>query len=141
MSGKFAALELSVDNPSRMTIVHPTTRQPLRDAEGKPAYIELYSADSEIRRKHDRAVARRRLAMRGRGKITPEELEAEAVELLAALTTGWHLLDLAGDVVDVAFTPENARELYAATKMTWLREQVDEYVGDRGNFSGASSTI
>lgn len=138
MTSKFAALELETDKPSRMSIVHPVSRQPLRDAEGKEGYIELYSADSDVARKHHRNIQRRRLAMRGRGKLTPEELDAENIELLAALTTGWYLLDLAGNLVDVPCNAENAREIYGNNKIAWLREQVDEYAVDRGNFSTAS---
>jgi hypothetical protein len=132
---KFAGLELSVEKPFRLVLVHPVTRQPLRDAEGNEAYIDHYSGDSEAARKHQRAVTRRRLAMRGRMKFTPEELEAEAIDSLVALTTGWYLVDLHGSVIDTPFTQENARELYG---LGWLREQVDESVADRGNFLRAS---
>lgn len=135
---KFAGMALEVDKPSRMVIVHPVSRQPLRDAEGKEAYIELYSGDSDVAKKHHRAVQRRRLAMKGRGKITPEELEAEHVEFLGALTVGWYLVDLSGAPISVPFSPENARDLYAEAALSWVREQVDEFTGDRGNFSKAS---
>lgn len=137
---KFSALAMEVDKPSRMVIVHPVSRQPLRDKDGKEAHIDLFSADSEIARKQQRAVSRKRLAMRGRGKLTPEELEAEGVELLAALTTAWHLLDFNGGKIDVPFSQENARELYAESALSWIREQVDEFVADRGNFSKALSS-
>lgn len=137
--GKFDKLALAVDEPGKMIIVHPVTRQPLRDANGSEGFIQLYSADSEIARKHQRSVQRRRLAMRGRGKLTPEEIESEGTELLVALTVGWNLIALDGEPLDVEFSQENARELYAARKMTWLREQVDEFTSDRGNFSNASS--
>ncbi len=139
-SSKFAGLEIQVERPVRMPLVHPSTRQPLRTKpDGKEAYIEIYSADSEAARKHNRAIQRRRLNMRGRGRITPEELEAEAVELLAALTTEWLLVDFEGKIIDVPFNAENARELYAAPSLSWIREQVDEFAGDRGNFPQASS--
>ena len=121
-----------------MVVVSPLTRQPLRDAKGNEAYIEHYSSDSEIACKHQRAVQRRRLAMRGRAKITPEELEAEAVDILAALTTGWHLVDLKGNVIDLPFSQENARELYSNPAVSWLREQLDESTADRANFSQGS---
>lgn len=136
---KFSALALEVDKPSRMIVVHPVSRQPLRDKDGNEAHIELFSGDSEHARKHQRTVTRRRLAMRGRGKLSAEELEAEAIELLAALTTGWVLLDFDGNAIDVAYSQDNARELYGDPGMSWLREQVDEFVADRGNFSKASS--
>lgn len=137
---KFAGLELPVDAPIRLVLVHPATRQPLRDEAGKEAFIEHHSGDSEVARKHQRAVQRRRLAMRGRMKITPEELEAEGIELLAGLTTGWHLVSLDGKAIDVPFTIDAARELYGNAAVAWIREQVDESASDRGNLSPASST-
>lgn len=143
---KFGALELDVAKPARMIVVHPVTRQPLReigddpDAPGKEAFIDLYSGDSDQARRHQRAIQRRRLAMRGRGRVTPEEIEADAIEFLCAVTAGWYLLDLQGRPLNVEFSPEAARELYANDAVAWLRDQVDEYVGDRGNFSKASPT-
>lgn len=139
MNSKFAGLAIEVDKPQRMPLVHPNTRQPLRTEDGEEAFIELYSADSEAARKHNRSIQRRRLNMRGRGRITPEEVEAEGVELLAALTTGWRLVSLSGDPLDVPFTPENARELYGSASLAWIREQVDEFAADRGNFPAPSS--
>jgi hypothetical protein len=140
MTSKFAGLALDVDKPARLVILHPITRQPLSDKDGKAAHIDVYSNDSEPARVHARAVSRRRLAMRDRGKITPEELEADGVGLLAVLTAGWHLVSLNGEVIDVAFSVENARELYSEPSMAWLREQVDAFATDRSNFSKASST-
>lgn len=140
MSSEFSGLELDVEKPIKLVLVHPVTRQPMRDEDGKEAYIEHHSSDSSIALKHQRSVQRRRLAMRGRLKVTPEELEAEAVELLAALTTGWHLVGLNGKKIDIPFTQENARKLYANPAVGWLREQYDESAADRANFSQGSST-
>ena len=137
---KFSGLELEVETPFRLVLVHPVTRQPMRNGQGEPAYIDHYSSDSEIARKHQRAIQRRRLAMRGRMKITPEEIEAEAVDVLAALTVGWHLIDLRGNVIDLPFSQDNARELYANPAASWLREQIDESTADRANFSQGSSS-
>jgi hypothetical protein len=137
---KFAGLELEVETPFRLILVHPVTRQPMRNGDGEPAYIDHYSSDSEIARKHQRTIQRRRLAMRGRMKITPEEIEAEAVDILAALTVGWHLVDLKGNVIDLPFSQDNARELYSNPAVSWLREQIDESTADRSNFSQGSSS-
>jgi hypothetical protein len=137
---KFAGLQLEVETPFRLVLIHPVTRQVLRDKDGNNAYIDHYSADSEIARKHQRAIQRRRLAMRGRMKITPEEIEAEAVDILAALTVGWHLVDLKGEVIDLKFTQEDARVLYSDPSISWLREQIDESTADRANFSQGSSS-
>lgn len=136
---KFAGLEIETEKPQRMVLLHPTSRQPLRDRDGKEAFIDLFSADSEQARRHNRAVQRRRLAMRNRVKITPEELEGEAIDLLSSLTTDWHLVTLAGEHIDIPFSLENARELYSEPKLAWIREQVDEFAADRGNFTQSSS--
>ena len=136
---KFSALSLDVEKPARMIVVHPVSRQPLRSVDGKiEAFIDIFSADSEAARKHQRNVSRRRLAMRGRGRVTPEEMEADSVELLAAVTAGWSLLSLDGSPIDVSFSLEAARELYADPSVAWLRDQVDEFASERGNFSKAS---
>jgi hypothetical protein len=137
---KFAGLALRTEEASRMEIIHPSTRQPIRDGSGAVAYIDLFSADSSVARQHQSAVGNRRLAMRRGAKLTIQELQAEAVELLVALTKGWHLLDLEGSPIAVEFSHDNARELYGEPSLAWLREQVDEFVAERGNFSKASST-
>lgn len=137
---KFSGLALAVDKPQRMALLHPVTRQPLRDADGNEAYIDLWSGDSEVARKQERAITTRRLAVRGRTKITAGEIEADAVDMLVALTAGWRLLDLDGRPIDVPYTSQNARELYQEPALAWLRAQVDEFCGDRANFSPASST-
>lgn len=139
--GKFDGLEIEVDKPERMPVLHPGTRQPIvnRDDPQEHAYIDLYSGDSEVRRKHDRTIQKRRLSARNRRPMTPEEIEGDVVDLLAAMTAGWRLFSLDGALLDVPCTADNARELYASTKMAWLREQVDEWTADRGNFLKASS--
>jgi hypothetical protein len=140
MHSKFAGLELAVDQPQRLILLHPNTRQPLRNSEtGEEAYIDLYSSDSAIARKHNFNVARRRLNTGARGqriKITPEELEAEGIDLLAVLTVDWSLVTFDGQPLPVPFNTENAREFYQSA---WVREQVDDFVTDRGNFPQPSS--
>lgn len=131
-----ASLSLDVAKPARMPLLHFQTRQPLRGPDGEEGYIELYSSDSDIARRHNRETQRRRLNMRGRGKLTPEELEAEGTDLLVALTAGWQLITPDGALLDVPFTPENARKVY--DQILWIREQVDEFCADRGNFTPAS---
>lgn len=141
---KFAGLEIAVDKPQRLYLLHPNTRQPLRTrpnkaGEAEAAWVDIYSSDSKAARDHQREVQRRRLNMRGRGRISPEELEAEAVDLLAALTVDWRLVSLDGAPIDVPFSGDNARELYAAPALAWIREQVDEFASDRANFPQPSS--
>lgn len=139
MSSKFAGLGLAVDKPARMTLLHPISSLPLRAADGREAYIDVYSNDSQPARDHARAVTKRRLAMRDRSKISPEEIEANGIGLLAALTAGWFLVDLDGNPIDVKFSIDEARDLYSEPSLYWIREQVDAFATDRANFSKASS--
>lgn len=130
---KFSGFETDVDQPAKLNLLDQF-RQPYRNGDGRTAWIELYGGDSEIARKHRAAIQRKRLNMRGRGKITPEELIAEDNELFAALTKAWDLV-----ITDLPFSKENARELYENTKVPHIREQVEEFVYDRSNFGRASS--
>lgn len=132
-------LSLNVEKPQRMPLLHYQTRQPLRGPNDEEAYVDMYSSDSDIARRHNREMQRRRLNMRGRGKLTPEELEAEATDLLVALTADWLLVSLDGNVLDLPFSAQNARTVY--DKVAWIREQVDEFAADRGNFTPSSSSI
>lgn len=140
MISKFAGLEIPVDKPARMPLIDPVTRQPLHDKKGQGAWIELHSSDSDAARRHFREVNRRKSMPGGRvARSTPEQDEAEALATLAALTTGWYLVGRDGEHIDVPFTIENAKDLYAATSLSWIREQVNEFAIDRANFAKASS--
>jgi len=129
----FSAFEIDVDKPSRLTLLDQSGR-PYRSPDGsKTAWIEVRSADSEVGRRHARAVARKRLQSRVRMKLTPEELESEHTDLLVALTSAWDLV-----VTDLPCTPENARALYTNDRAVHIRRQVDEHASDPSNFAPAS---
>jgi len=141
---KFEALALAVDEPARMTIVHPGTGASLciQGDEKSVAYIDVYSADSDIAKTHHRRYGQKRLdALQRKRKLNTkvEEYEEADIELLVALTSGWRLIGLDGAPLDVEFSADNARELYSTQAFAWLRDQVNEFSADRGNFSKASS--
>lgn len=137
---KFSGLGLAVEVPSRMTILHPVTRQPLRNALGEETYIDLLSASSSVARAHDRVTTDARIKM-GNRRISAEEIEASINERLALLTRDWSLATLDGDPIDVPYSAANARELYALPELSWLRDQALEFSGDVGNFrKGASQS-
>lgn len=138
---KFKGLGVPVEKPSRMFIAHPVTGEPLVDTTGSPAYIDVYSADSNRARAYNRNTTQKRLDMRGRNAMSAVALENDGYGLLAELTAGWHLVDIGnGSPIDVPFTTQNARELYSEPEMTWLRDQVDVFAGARGNFLKPSAT-
>ena len=131
---KFDALELAVDQPSRMTIHHPVTGQPLKDSEGNDAYMDLLSLDSDKAKAYERKLNTSRLAQRVRQSITAEQLEAEHVARLACLCTGWRLLTLDGSPLEVPHSEQNASELFSNNRMAWLKEQVEAFLATRANF-------
>ena len=124
---KTDAADVGVD----MTIRNPATGLPM-DGET----ITLLGRDSKVYRDH---VARRERALldhvnntRKAPKLSHDQIKHQAIEDLVILTTGWNLTSEDGQ--PLPFSKEAARDIYAAHEMAWLREQVEEFVGDRANF-------
>lgn len=114
-----------------MTILHPATREPIESDDGQQAGIRLVGQDSEEFRKASRKNTDRRLRSRQKGtKITAEELEQDAIDLLVACTKEWRGIYRNG--TPLPYSLENARMLYST--VPFIREQVDEFAGDRANF-------
>ena len=136
---RFAGLALPVEQPARMIIQTPDDTAPIRNREtGEEAWIDLVSADSETARAHERALRDR--ILRNRRALSAEESDQWNTELLAKLTRGWSLVTLAGDPIDLPFTEQAARELYAIPELRWIRDQVDRFVADRGNWLRRAKT-
>lgn len=131
---KFAGLGIASDKVFRLELTNPITGQPIRDAEGNAAYIDLLSSDSQAARDFDRKLLDRRVSQKI-SKPDARQLEADANERLVTLTKGWYLVALDGTVLDIPFNAVNARELYSEPSVTYVREQVAEAIDDRGNFS------
>lgn len=119
-----------------MTVLHPTTGVALAQSDGSPVTLILSGEDSERFRRADRANRNKRLARQQQGRqirVSTEELDAESLGLLVAVTLGWSGVALDGDT-DLVFSAENATKLY--TSFPWLREQANAFVVDRANFLG-----
>jgi len=140
MSSKFAGLAVNVGAPSRMVIINPMTDKPLADKNGKEAYIDLLSADNPEASKIDRAQTLAFKQQMRSGRFRDDDPIEEQVAKLQALTAGWYLVDLDGNPIDVPFSADAAKELYAAHEMAWLRRQAWVYVNDVANFTKRSST-
>ena len=129
-----------VEKPQRMPLLHPRTSEPLYDADGKAAYVDVFSTDSEIARQHERAMVARRLRMRRGQNITAAENAAEQTDLLVALTHDWYVVMPNGEPLGLDFTPDAARRIYDHPAGRWIRQQVDEFAADRANFMQDSSS-
>lgn len=101
--------------------------------------ITVLGADSDAYRERQRQFQRARVERMNKSRrmnITPDEIEAEALELLVEVTTGWSGFRLNG--ADLPFNRDNVRMVYK--RFGWIREQVDQAVGDRGNFLPRSAS-
>jgi hypothetical protein len=101
--------------------------------------ITVLGADCDAYRERQRLFQRARVDRMNKARrmtVTPEEIEAEAIELLVEVTTGWSGFKLNG--ADLPFTRDNVRLVYK--RYGWIREQVDQAVGDRANFLPKSAS-
>lgn len=128
------ALALDVSTPVSITLLHPKTRQPLRDESGVEASISVVPLDSPEVQKVQKAALNKRLKARGRVTLSADELEAERTETMVVATKGWHLVSLDGKALGVPFTHESARVVYSDPRFAWIKEQVNEALDDRATF-------
>lgn len=102
-----------------------------RSGEPTEIRIQVYSPDSDAYRKASMKVRNNTLKfVRKNNGTTAERIEADGIEILANVTVGWQGIENGGQ--PWPFSVENARKLYA--DFPFIREQVDEFVGDRRNF-------
>lgn len=125
----------TAEQGAAITIYHPKTNLPL------DITITVCGSDSETFRKISRKQLNRRLEQSSKARnrqvqMTAEELEAEALDVLVACTKGW----ATGARPEIELnpgewlpcTPEHVRTVYE--ELPWLREQIDQAIGDRSNF-------
>jgi hypothetical protein len=130
-----------------VALLHPATQVSI----GKRFYV-LGSDSKEFKRIQRKQQAdlleKQKKNRRGMYFPTPEETEANNLELLVALTTGWDedVVDAEGKVTGVRkeielnegdfipFSPEAAAEIYSDLGFSWIREQIDSEIGDRRDF-------
>jgi hypothetical protein len=124
-------LEVSADEGALMEVRHPTTGEVLRHDDGSAFTIKLIGRDSEKFIAVARSQADRRLqqTMRTRAPVLSKVADADEIELLVSATVEWDII-LGGKKPES--TANNYRDAYK--RFRWLREQVDEFVGNRGNF-------
>ena len=113
--------------------------EPLLARNGKPVTIKLLGPDSDTYRNISRAQLRKRLLRTNDAKnlnaLDFDEIETEALDLLAACVVGWeNVLDTNGK--DIPFSKDAARKLLENYPV--VREQVDAFVATRAHFLKAS---
>ena len=117
-----------LDAPFEFEVVHPVN--------GPVGwFISVYSKESAAFQEFGRRLTNEQLARQiGKPEVaTVEKYQDTETNALVACTAGWR----GAPVVDGApfdFTPDNARSIYARHGFEWLRQQVDENIGNTGNF-------
>jgi len=129
------------DKGAEIEILHPTTNKPLG------IFITVLGKDSQVFREHMRdsvnASMRKQALAQRRGKVLDpvlaEQVEREAIELLALCTKSWRESEEGGDKPTLTFegselecNPKNAITIY--TELLFIRRQIDDAVGDLENF-------
>lgn len=132
---KFASLALPVDELTSRVEISDLSGAPLLDADGQQSYVEVRHPDCSAMTDLARKVGNRILARRGPTRRMMHDLESEELEKLVALTVGWHIVALNGEVVDEPFSAAAAKELYSLEGWKWLRRQVEAHLSDQANFT------
>ena len=91
--------------------------------------INLYGQDSKVYQKASKKNLNT-ILKKGAKNTNADQVEARSLDLLAACTESWIELDWEGAPLECTF--ENARMIYK--ERAWIKEQVDEHLGDRANF-------
>ena len=138
-----ATLELSNPQDGRPLLIDDPTGAKDEDGEIKqiPVTISLIRSDGKQATEHTHQLRNRRLktvGRKGKIKLTSSDLEEDSISLLVFCTRGWSGIVIDGD--DLVCNAGNSRRLYADSRFTWIRSQVDEFIGDEANFLGNSLT-
>ena len=110
-----------------LEVLHPTENTPLG------IKITLAGADSDVYRKMVNKSVNKRLQRIKPGQTIPftaEEQEESGLNLLAVCTLSWEGVVVEGEALPC--TKENAKMVYQ--RFPWIKEQVDQFIGDRANF-------
>lgn len=118
------------ENTAEMHVTHPVTLEDMYDANGKPVTVTVMGMECAIAKRAIKARAQKQMNTR-KTKVDIDEARAFSVGLLSKLIVASSGLTEGGVVLDLS-DPETSNEVL--TRFGWLREQIDEFVADRGNF-------
>jgi hypothetical protein len=133
--------DLSIADSTTFQVTHPVTGENyFADKEDKlPVMITVASTASKpyraaVSAMHNRSNIRKR---QGKKDLSAEEEKEEGVKLLTACFLGAENLFYKGNLIE---DQSDFRELLADDKMSWLKLQVDQALGNIANFINQSLT-
>ena len=116
-----------------VTVVHPTTYEPLTNEDGSEMIITIYAPYSKEYKAAVHEQTNRRLKQaQGKKKMefTAEDLEEATLELLAKTTKDWKIT-YGGK--KPKFSVDTAKEIYA--EVFWIKDQIEEAVTNSLDFT------
>lgn len=116
-----------------LKLLHPSTGVELKDDAGKAFTIDLLSSDTNSYKSEFNKLMK--AAREQKGEQTAREAEEKACDMLAKITVGCYLV-MSGK--PLKFSVGAMKDLYFNPEFTWIREQVEAFIRDRGNFIQAS---
>lgn len=127
-------MSVMAERGADLELEHPATGETLMQDDGEtPVTITLLGQDSKAWRNKNREYQQKRiaaLAKRRKKTIDYTVSDEDACEMLAECTIGWAGIEEEGETLE--FSKDAAFDLYM--KYPWIREQCDEFIGDRANF-------
>lgn len=126
----FNARSKAYDETATLTLVDPETGAEI-EADGAPVTVTVYGAASN---KHRKAVDALLKATNKRGKrdATLEERRQDSIDFLVALSV--ETSNFVDDEDEPIKTAEQFKKLYSDESVSWVRDQVQEFIGDPLNF-------
>ena len=120
-------IEQASEKGAFLHLEHPVTGEHLYTDDDKAIGFDVVGSDSARFRRKMSELANRKMGKRQK-QSTIEKAEQEGAELLSACILKCHNVTIDGEQVK----PESVE--HVLLKHRWIREQVDEFVGDRRNF-------
>lgn len=117
------------EEPVEVVIYDPKTQQET-DMVFLVTSVEAEIPSAKRRQYTDRRFARMNKA-RGQVKLTADEIDTEALDILVACTKGWRNVGVGEETTE--FSAEKCRQLYKQVKP--IKEQIEEAINDRGLFT------
>lgn len=115
-----------------MEVRDPRTGIPIKDLDGTPWTIELWSPESAVSRQYTAEIDRRLRKRNGRD-FTSDELHEMGLERMTMLTRAWYIRRSGQGV---PCDHKTVRQVYE--RWNWLFNQVAKFISDEVNFLGES---
>jgi len=122
---------LALKETFQYPLKHPVTNEVLQSENG-PVVINLFGSASPQYKKAVTAMQARALRRQAKKeKPNIEQVKEENISLLVACTDSAENLSYEGAPV---VTQDDFRRLYSDARFSWLKDQIDEILGDVSNF-------